>query len=77
MTCSLARRGNVLNLHVGMTEELCKDCGTFMAFCNVPADARPRGASTRTFRITIDGKPVLESLELPRSDAPAIERCYE
>jgi hypothetical protein len=77
MTCSVTRRGGVLDLRVAMTQEICKDCGTFMATCTVPAEARPRGGSTRTFRLTIDGKPVLDALELPRSDAPPTERCYE
>jgi hypothetical protein len=52
-------------------------CGTFIASCTVPPDARPRGGSARTFRLTIDGKPVLDALELPRSDAPPTERCYD
>jgi len=77
MTCWATRRGSALDLHVGMNQEICKDCGTFMATCTVPPDARPRGGSTRTFRILIDGKPVLDALELPRSEAPANEQCYE
>jgi hypothetical protein len=59
-----------------MTQELCKDCGTFLATCAVPPDARPRGHA-RTFRITIDGKPVLDALELPRSAGPSTDACYE
>jgi hypothetical protein len=72
MTCSVMQRGGTLDLHVGMTNELCKDCGIFSATCAVP-----RGMGTRKVRIAIDGKPALDGLELPRSDAPPIERCYE
>jgi hypothetical protein len=76
MTCSVTRRGSLLDLHVGMTQEVCKDCGTFSATCTVPADARPRGTA-RTYKIAIDGKPVLDALELPPSDAVPLQRCYE
>jgi hypothetical protein len=71
MTCSVTPRGGVLDLHIGMTRELCNDCGRFAATCNVP-----RGGAGRTYRVTIGGKPVLDALELPRTDAVP-ERCYE
>ena len=77
MTCSAVRRGGALDLHVVASQELCNDCGTFMTTCAVPADARPQGRSTKTYRVTLDGKPVLDALELPRSDMPVTERCYE
>jgi hypothetical protein len=77
MTCSVARRGGTLDLHVAASQDLCNDCGTFVATCAVPVDARPRGQGTKTFRVTLDGKRVLDALELPRSDLPAVERCYE
>jgi hypothetical protein len=76
MTCSVTRRGNLLDLHVGMTQEICKDCGTFSATCPVPVDARPRG-SARTYRIAIDGRPVLDALALPPGDAVPAQHCYE
>ena len=76
MTCAVTRRGNALDLRVGMKQELCKDCGAFLAVCPVPADARPRGKS-KTFRITLEGKPLLDALELPPSDAPAHEQCTD
>jgi hypothetical protein len=73
MTCSVKRRGNVLDLHVMMSQELCKDCGTFAATCNVPVEVR----SAKTLRLTIDGKPVLDALELPRENALLTEHCYD
>jgi hypothetical protein len=77
MTCSVTRKGNVLDLHVTMTQEICKDCGTFQALCAVPPEARPRAGTTKTYRLTVDGKPALDALELPRSDVPATQSCYE
>jgi hypothetical protein len=77
MTCSVTQRGKTLDLHVGMTAQICKDCGTFATTCTVPPDARPRGGSVRSLRITIDGKPALDALELPGGDEAAIQRCYE
>jgi hypothetical protein len=72
MTCALTRRGNTFDLHVGMSREICKDCGTFMALCSVPS-----GSTGKKFKVAIDGKPVLESLPIPRGDAPATEQCFE
>ncbi|HVH42364.1 MAG TPA: hypothetical protein VM925_08465 [Labilithrix sp.] len=59
-----------------MSAEICKDCGTFAATCRVPSDARPRG-SAKTYRIAVDGKPALEALELPPTDAAPAQHCYE
>jgi hypothetical protein len=73
MTCSVTRKGTVLDLHVVMTQDTCKDCGTFAATCTVPPEVR----SAKTLRLTIDGKPVLDVLDLPRSNAPAKEHCYD
>jgi hypothetical protein len=72
MTCSASRRGGGFDLHVGQTQELCKDCGTFIATCAVPP-----GPRAKTYRITIDGKPVLDALELPRTDSASTQQCYE
>jgi hypothetical protein len=55
-----------------MTQELCKDCGTFVATCAVPPGARPK-----TFRITVDGKPALDALEVPPNDTAKTQQCYE
>jgi hypothetical protein len=74
MTCSATRRGGAaLDLHVRMNQEICKDCGTFRATCAVPP------GTPRKVRITMDGKALLDGLELPRTDAsgPVVERCYE
>lgn len=77
MTCAVTQRGSVLDLHIGATQELCKDCGTFAATCTVPPGARPRGKGATSLRITLDGKPALDALELRGGDGPAIEHCYE
>jgi hypothetical protein len=73
MTCSATRRsGNVLDLHVNMSQQICKDCGTFLALCSVPSNAR----TAKVLKITVDGKPVLDALEVPPSNTPATEHCY-
>jgi hypothetical protein len=77
MTCSVARRAGGLDLHIGASQELCNDCGVFATSCAVPADVRPHGHAPKTIRLTLDGKPVLDALELPPNDAPVIDRCYE
>jgi hypothetical protein len=77
MTCSATQRGKTLDLHVGATQQTCNDCGTFVTTCAVPPESRPRAGSARTLRITIDGKPALDKLELPPGDAPAMQHCYE
>jgi hypothetical protein len=77
MTCSVTWGGRGLDLHVAMTQGICKDCGTFSATCAVPSVAQPPPGKARTFRVAIDGNRVLDGLELPPADAPLTERCYE
>lgn len=76
MTCAIKHRGGTLDLHVGMSQDTCKDCGTFQATCEVPPSAMSP-VQVKNYKITLDGRPVLSTLELPKSNSPATEHCYE